>query len=80
MSEAEWTEITLPLSSTFILNRFKDFAYIIMLIKHTHTHTFKSMEYGGHIYKLFRFFIFFLFGHVSCKELKLWPLQWKLKS
>lgn len=38
MSEAEWTEITLPLSSTFILNRFKDFAYIIMLIKHTHTH------------------------------------------
>ena len=39
MSEAEWTEITLPLSSTFILNRFKDFAYIIMLIKHTHTHS-----------------------------------------
>lgn len=36
MSEAEWPEITLPLSNTFILNRFKDFAYIIMLIKHTH--------------------------------------------
>ena len=35
MSEAEWPEITLPLSNTFILNRFKDFAYIIMLIKHT---------------------------------------------
>lgn len=39
MSEAEWPEIALTLSNTFILTRFKDFAYIIMLIKHTHRHT-----------------------------------------
>ena len=33
------------------------------------------MEFGGDICKLFKFF---LFGHVSCQELKLWTLQWKL--